>query len=97
MGMLSSTPMSPPEDKWPIRWLRNLTVSEWKSLSRIQLFADPVDYTVHGSLQARVLEWVAFPFSRGSSQPRDRTQVPHIVGGFFTSWAKREAQEYWSG
>ena len=32
---------------------------------------DPMDYTVHGILQARILEWVAFPFSRGSSQPRD--------------------------
>ena len=40
---------------------------------------------------------VAFPFSRGSSQPRDRTQVSHIAGGFFTSWATREAQEYWGG
>ena len=46
---------------------------------------DPVDYTVHGILQARILEWVAFPFSRGSSQPRDRTQVSHIAGGVFTS------------
>ena len=46
-------------------------------------------YTVHGILQARILEWVAFPFSRGSSQPRDRTQVSHIAGGFFTSWATR--------
>ena len=36
---------------------------------------DPMDYRVHGILQARILEWVAFPFSRGSSQPRDRTQV----------------------
>ena len=45
----------------------------------------PVDYTVHGILQARILEWVAFPFSRGSSQPRDRTQVSHIAGRFFTS------------
>ena len=36
---------------------------------------DPMDYTVHGILQARILEWVAFPFSRGSCQPRDRTQV----------------------
>ena len=42
---------------------------------------------VHGILQARILEWVAFPFSRGSSQPRDRTQVSHIADGFFTSWA----------
>ena len=51
----------------------------------------------HGILQARILDWVAFPFSRGSSQPRDRTQVSHIAGGFFTNWATREAQEYWSG
>ena len=36
---------------------------------------DPMDYTVHGILQARILQWVAFPFSRGSSQPRDRTQI----------------------
>ena len=45
----------------------------------------PMDYRVHGILQARILEWVAFPFSRGSSQPRDQTQVSHIAGGFFTS------------
>ena len=50
-----------------------------------------MDYTVRGILQARILEWVAVPFSRGSSQPRDRTQVSHIAGGFFTSWATREA------
>ena len=47
---------------------------------------------VHGILQARILEWVAFPFSRGSSQPRDQTQVSCIVGRFFTVWATREAQ-----
>ena len=58
---------------------------------------DPTDYTVHGILRARILEWVAFPFFRGSSQPRDQTQVSHIAGGFFTSCATREAQEYWSG
>ena len=46
---------------------------------------DPVDYTIHGIPQARILEWVAFPFSKGSSQCRDRTQVSHIAGGFFTS------------
>ena len=46
---------------------------------------DPTDYTVHGILQARILEWVAFPFSTGSSQHRDRTQVSCIAGGFFTS------------
>jgi len=42
---------------------------------------------VHGLLQARILEWVAIPFSRGSSQCRDQTQVSHITGGFFNSWA----------
>ena len=46
---------------------------------------DPMDYTVHGILQARILEWVVFPFSRESSQPRDQTQVSHIAGRFFTS------------
>ena len=49
-----------------------------------------MDYTVHGILQARILEWVAFPFPRGSSQPRDWTQVPCVAGGFFTSWDTRE-------
>ena len=46
---------------------------------------DPMDYTVRGILQARIPEWGAFPFSRGSSQPRDRTQISHIAGRFFTS------------
>ena len=44
-----------------------------------------------GILQARILEWVAVPFSRGSSQPRDQNQVSRIAGVFFTSWATREA------
>ena len=64
---------------------------KWKSLSCVWL-CDPTDYTVHGILQARILEWVAFPFSRGFSQPRDRMQVSCIAGGFFTSWATREVQ-----
>ena len=42
---------------------------------------NPMDYTVCGILQARILEWVAFPFCRGSSQPRDQTQVSCIAGG----------------
>ena len=54
---------------------------------------DLMDYTVHGILQARILEWVAYPFSSGSSQPRNWTGVSCIVGGFFTNWAIREAQE----
>ena len=55
---------------------------------------NPMDYIVHGILQARILEWTAFPFSRGSSQPRDQTQVSCIAGRFFTSWATREALKY---
>ena len=46
-----------------------------------------MDYRVHGILQAIILDWVAIPFSRGSSQLRDWTQVSHIAGWFFTSWA----------
>ena len=53
--------------------------------------------SVHRILQARILEWVAITFSRGSSQSRDETQVSCIAGRIFTVWATREAQEYWSG
>ena len=48
-------------------------------------------------LQARILEWVAIPSSRGSSQPRARTQVSHITGRFFTVWATREATALFRG
>ena len=51
----------------------------------------PPGSSVHGILQARILEWVAIPFSRGSFQPRDQTKVSHIAGRFFTVWAIREA------
>ena len=47
----------------------------------------PPGSSVHGLVQARILEWVPIPFSRGSSQPRDRTQVSCIVGRFFILWA----------
>ena len=59
-------------------------ISEVKFTQSCLTLCDPMDYTVHGILQARKLEWVAFPFSRGSFQPRDGTQVSHIAGGFFT-------------
>ena len=48
---------------------------------------NPMNYTAHGILQARILKRVAFPSSQGSSQPRDWTQVSRIAGGFFSSWA----------
>ena len=49
------------------------------------------DSSVHGILQARILKWVAIPFSREYSQPREQTQVCHTAGRFFTIWATREA------
>ena len=70
-------------------------MKKWKSVMSDSLGPHGL-YTAHGILQARILEWVAFPFSRASSQPRDWTQVSYIVGGFFTSWATGEAQEHWS-
>ena len=63
-------------------------VSEWKSFSYVWLFWEPMVSTVHGILQVRILEWVAFPFSRGSSQPRDWTHISYIVGGYFLSFLK---------
>ena len=82
---------------WPGTILFHIQVEEMKVAPQFPTLCDPMDYTVHGILQARMLEWITFPFSRRSSQPRDRTQVSRIAGGFFTSWATREAQEYWSG
>ena len=69
----------------------------WKCylLSHVWLFCDPMDrslpgFSAHGVLQARIQEWVAVPFSRGSSQPRDQIQVSYIRGRFLTVQASRE-------
>ena len=64
--------------------------------SHVQLFATPWTVACQaplsmGILQVRILEWVPMPFSRGSSQPRDQTQVSCITGRFFTIWATKEA------
>ena len=69
------------ESSWKVK------VAQW-----CLTLCEPMDYTVHGILQARILEWVVFPFFTGSSQPRDWTQVSCIADGFFTSWTTREAQ-----
>ena len=53
----------------------------------------PPGSSVHGILQASILEWVAIPFTRGSSQPTDRTQASSIADGFFTIWATREVDD----
>ena len=67
--------------------------------SRAQLFVtpwtiySPPGSSVHGILQARILEWVAISYSRGSSWPKDRTWVSCIAGSFLTVWATREAHQ----
>ena len=79
-------------------WVRSLCCTFYtvkvKVAQSCPTLCDHMDYTVHGILQARILQWIAFPFSRRSSQPRDRTQVSCIAGRFFTNWASQEAQTY---
>ena len=63
---------------------------------------DPMDCSppgssIHGILQARILEWVAIPFFRGSSWPRDWIHVSWIANSFFTFWTTRETQWKWKG
>ena len=65
----------------------NIIVVKVKVAQSCLTLWDPMDYIVHGILQARILEWVVFPFSRGSSQCKDWTQVSWTVGRFFTSRA----------
>ena len=78
-------------------WLTIESISHsWKLVVQLCLtLCNPMDgsllgSSVHGLLQARILEWVVIPFSRGSSQPRDQTRVSCIAGRFFTTWATRE-------
>ena len=75
-----------------------ITESESGSDSVVSNYLQPPGlYSPPVVFQARIVEWVAFPFSGGSSQPKYQTQVSHIVSGFFTSWATRKDQKYWSG
>ena len=64
--------------------------SEVKVAQSCPTLCDHMGYPVQEILQARILEWVAFPFSRGSSQPSDQTQVFHIECRLFTSWVTRK-------
>ena len=75
--------------------IREALKSESESRSIVSNSLQPNELHSPGFLQARILEWVAFPFSTGSCQPIDQTQVSLIAGKFFTSWATREAKEYW--
>ena len=72
-----------------------LYMGKWKVAQSCLTLCNPMGCSlpgssVHGTLQARILQWVAIAFSRGSSQPRDRAQVLHITGRFFTIWPTRE-------
>ena len=72
-----------------------LKESESEVVQSCSTLCDPVDCSlprssIHGIFQARVLEWVAISFSRGSSQPRGHTWVSHIVGRRFTIWATKQ-------
>ena len=64
---------------------RSLFGVKMKVILLCPTLCNPMDDTVHAIFQARILEWIAFAFSRESSQPRDQTQVSHIAGRFFTS------------
>ena len=80
---------------FPLKYLSKMKVKlKLQVAQSCPTLCDPMNCTVHGILQARILERVAFPFSRGSLQLRDQTLVSCITGGFLTSWATREVQEY---
>ena len=68
---------------WNVRFMNQGKLEVVKQeMARVNV---SIDYTVHGILQVRILEWVAFPCSRESSQPKDQAQVSHTAGRFFTS------------
>ena len=78
------------------RALTGFAPGEGEVAQSCPILCDPVDCSlpgssIHGILQARILEWVAISFSRGSSRPRDQTQVSRIGGRRFNLWATREA------
>ena len=82
---LTLTPAGIPPAVFRLLELSRFDSGKVKGTWSCPILCDPIEDTVHGILQARILEWVVFPFSRGSSQPRDQTQLSHIAGGFFTS------------
>ena len=92
---------------WRMRWLdaagaMNIASEVAQSCLTLcdAMDCSPPTSSIHGIFQARVLEWVAFSFSRGSSRPREQTQVSWTAGWRFTLWATREAMSmnlgrYW--
>ena len=92
-------------DSWYIAWTcpkwlpqikKNLSLNHWtqcqvkvKVAQLCPTLCNPMYFTVHGILQARILDWAAYPFTSGSFQPRNQTGVTCIAGGFFNNWAMR--------
>ena len=72
-------------------------LGQQKSLSRVRLFVTPQTVYSSWNFPGQNMGVDSHSLLRGSSKPRDWTQVSHTEGGFFTSWVTREAQEYWSG
>ena len=72
------------------QWYEEVKVAQSCLTLRPHEPCNPPGSSVHGTLIG-ILQWVAIPFSKGSSQPRDWTQVSRIAGEFFTNWATREA------
>ena len=101
VGIFSSRGSSQPRDWVCMSFMDGQMLYHWPTWRRVvaqscPTLCDPMDCSlpgssVHGSLQARILEWVAISSSRGSSWPRDWTQVSCIASGFFPNWATREA------
>ena len=73
-------------------WRHQQKLVKVKVTQLCSTLCDPMNYTVHGILQARILEWLAYLLSSGSFQPRDWTGVSCLASRFFTNWAIREAQ-----
>ena len=86
---------------WAMGWETDYEMHIEVKVAQLRLtLCDHIDYAVHGILQARILKWVAIPFSRGSSQPRDWTQVSCIAGRFFTEspgkpWIGKRSLKWW--
>ena len=87
-----------PFKELPMYFMETRKLAKWSSLvvsdSLHPVDCSPPSSSVHGILQARILEWVAISFSRGCSWPRDWSQVSHIAGRRFNLCIPREALKY---
>ena len=97
-NIMGSLLWAPPKSSWLVLG-GSTTLLMWSERvpQSFPTLCDPMDYSppgssVHGISQARILEWVAMPFSRESSQPRDQTHISCTAGRFFTAWATREGE-----